>query len=172
MSVRESIEPRACAECGHLHYFGLRGGYGECPIDGCGCDGQDWAHDMNSTNDGGDMHKHADTENGPDVASDRDDAIEHAVEQASEAILAVVYGDAAREAAARLAERFGYESVELELPEDDPGYDTNLPMTCHHCGAQNGMGAVVKPRGPEALPICAKAACQSSAMRATSGERS
>lgn len=36
---RDEKEPAACAECGHLHWFGPRYGYGECPI--CDCQGQE-----------------------------------------------------------------------------------------------------------------------------------
>ena len=33
--------PVTCFECGHLHYFPVTGEYGECPIEGCGCEGQE-----------------------------------------------------------------------------------------------------------------------------------
>lgn len=35
------VEAVACAECGHLHYLGDQLGYCRCPIEGCGCLGQD-----------------------------------------------------------------------------------------------------------------------------------
>lgn len=33
-------EPLPCAECGHEHWWGAQYGYGPCPIEGCGCQGQ------------------------------------------------------------------------------------------------------------------------------------
>lgn len=35
-----------CAECGHLHFISPEKGYVPCPIEGCGCEGQDWAKDV------------------------------------------------------------------------------------------------------------------------------
>jgi hypothetical protein len=32
-----SRDPAVCAECGHLHFYGITLGYGECPIEGCDC---------------------------------------------------------------------------------------------------------------------------------------
>lgn len=32
-----------CAECGHDHFINRFDGYGECPIQGCDCTGQEWA---------------------------------------------------------------------------------------------------------------------------------
>lgn len=37
------MECAECAECGHLHFEGARLGYSECPVEGCGCEGQAWA---------------------------------------------------------------------------------------------------------------------------------
>lgn len=41
----DAIEPGACAECGHLHFLGPGLGYCACPIEGCDCQGQQWAID-------------------------------------------------------------------------------------------------------------------------------
>jgi hypothetical protein len=35
-----------CAECGHLHFLGRELGYERCPVDGCNCEGQEWAKDL------------------------------------------------------------------------------------------------------------------------------
>lgn len=35
-----------CAECGHLHFLGRNLGYCKCPIEGCDCQGQEWAKEL------------------------------------------------------------------------------------------------------------------------------
>jgi hypothetical protein len=51
----------------------------------------------------------------------------------------------------------------LWLSSRRPLADANV---CHHCGARDGMGATVRPRGARGLATCLKAACQASAMQA------
>lgn len=50
--VMTTTEPRPtaeCAECGHLHFEGTMIGYSECPIEGCGCQGQAWRDEPDPT---------------------------------------------------------------------------------------------------------------------------
>lgn len=53
-----------CAECGHLHFLGSELGYEECPVEGCGCEGQEWAkllcgHGHEDSDDCDDCHREA-----------------------------------------------------------------------------------------------------------------